>query len=786
MRTEAFLLTRQWRDAPNGVELTYWAASDSGPLRLRFDRQQAVAFISRDVRTDDDFEGLRKTVEMRGLDGTAVDAVYFDSRRQLAAFSRRMERDGASIYESDLKPSERFLMERFLTGGIFVDGKPLRHERFTEFLTPRLQPGDFRPTLRWLSVDIETDGVDGSVLSVAASRPELARVFLLDAVHWSPGARGDMESWATRRDVELSVHRDEQSLLKGVFAWLRAEDPDAIIGWNVIDFDLSYLMRRARIYGQRFEVGRGDETATILPPSGPGQKHIPRIPGRLVLDGIDTLKNATWNFEDFSLESVGRQVLGRGKRLDTDGGDLREVSGAERIRQIRRLYREAPADLLEYNLEDCRLVEGIFQEAKLLDFAISRAQLTGLAADRIGGSVAAFDNLYLPRMHRRGFVAPAVASRSTTSDLSPGGYVFDSEPGLFDNVLVLDFKSLYPSIIRTFNVDPVGLVEPGDDAIDGFRGGRFARGEQILPGLIERLWSEREQAKRRSDAPLSQAIKILMNSFYGVLGTPACRFFDARLASSITMRGHQILSDSKTIIEDLGHRVIYGDTDSLFVLADAKLDIPTCQRLGTELADSLNQNWRSRLDHEQRLESFLEIEFETLYRRFFMPTIRGSELGSKKRYAGLAVRKTGERLEFTGLECVRSDWTPLAREFQREIFRRIFADESFEDYVKEVAAEMMGGRRDRDLVYRKRLGRSLGDYKKNVPPHAQAARKSKEPGRWIRYVITSQGPEPLDNNPSPLDYQHYLDRQLAPAGDTILQVKGTSVEKILDRQMSLF
>ena len=165
-----------------------------------------------------------------------------------------------------------------------------------------------------------------------------------------------------------------------------------------------------------------------------------------------------------------------------------------------------------------------------------------------------------------------------------------------------------------------------------------------------------------------------------------------------------------------------------------------------------------------------------------MPTIRGSELGSKKRYAGLVRRGEEVELTFTGLEAVRSDWTPLAREFQRELYRRVFHDETFEAYVKQVADDLLSGKRDRDLVYRKRLGRKLEDYTKNVPPHARAAQKLTRSQRWIRYVITTNGPEPLDNNPSPLDYQHYLDRQLAPAADALLHVKGTSLSRILDKR----
>ncbi len=440
---------------------------------------------------------------------------------------------------------------------------------------------------------------------------------------------------------------------------------------------------------------------------------------------------------------------------------------------------------MRYNLEDCRLVEAIFEKTHLIDFSLERAELTGLALDRVGGSVAAFDSLYLPRLHRRGRVARDIEERSL-DDLSPGGYVMDSEPGLFRNVIVLDFKSLYPSIIRTFLVDPLGLAEAGEDSVPGFKGGKFSRDTHILPGIIERLWNARDKAKRAGHKATSRAIKIIMNSFYGVLGTPACRFFEPRLASSITLRGHEIITKSRAFIESEGYRVIYGDTDSLFVLLDEAKNEERCLVLGRELAKQLNTFWSQRLQEEHRLDSHLEVELETHYLRFFMPAIRGSELGSKKRYAGLVRCGDEIGLTFTGLEAVRSDWTPLAREFQRELYRRVFHDEVFEDYVKQTADDLFSGKRDGDLVYRKRLRRKLEDYTKNVPPHARAAQKSKRSRRWVRYVITTNGPEPLDNNPSPLDYQRYLDRQLAPAADALLLVKGTSVSKILDKQLSLF
>ncbi len=775
----AFLLTRQWRDAASGIDVVFWARAESGPIRIRLDRREAVAFAERGRVRGERLACRIRPVELSTFGGAPVDALYFKSQRVLVDARKTLRERGVQLFESDLKPADRFLMEHFVTGAFRVEGAFVQHEAFREYRNPRISPAVYSPKLAVLSLDIETDGDGETLYSIGASTNGIARVFLLRSPEWSHahGSRLDDEEHVT-----ISVHRDETALLEEFFAFLAGADPDVLIGWNVVDFDLQVLERASLRCDLAFAMGRGRDRAAVLAPGAPGGKRVARIPGRAVLDGIDTLKNATWSFEDFTLEAVARELLGRGKRIE---------GALDRIREIGRLYREEPWELARYNAEDCRLVEAIFAKARLVDFVLERAQLTGLALDRAGGSVAAFDNLYLPRLHRRGRVARDV--QEVEGELaSPGGYVLESEPGLFENVLVLDFKSLYPSIIRTFRVDPLGLVEAGEDAIDGFEGARFSRDRNILPGLIEDLWRARDRAKAAGVEPTSRAIKIIMNSFYGVLGTPGCRFFEPRLVASITLRGHEIIRTSKEWIELDGHRVIYGDTDSLFVLLGPGPGEAECREVGEGLVQRLNRRWREDLERRYRIASYLELEFKSHYLRFFMPTIRGSELGSKKRYAGLGRRKGELVLEFTGLEAVRSDWTPLAREFQRELYRRVFFDEPFEDYVRGTVADLLAGRRDRDLVYRKRLRRRLEDYEKNVPPHVQAAlkRAKSAPGgrvdRWVRYVVTTRGPEPVENDPRPLDYRHYLDRQLAPAADSLLRLKGTSVGEILDTQLRLF
>ncbi|HIG37355.1 MAG TPA: DNA polymerase II, partial [Oceanospirillaceae bacterium] len=199
------------------------------------------------------------------------------------------------------------------------------------------------------------------------------------------------------------------------------------------------------------------------------------------------------------------------------------------------------------------------------------------------------------------------------------------------------------------------------------------------------------------------------------------------------------------------------------------------------------------------IHMFLEIEFETYFSRFIMPTVRGQETGSKKRYAGVTVAPDGtEKLLFKGLEQVRTDWTKLARELQAQLYQRIFNDEPYLDLIKPLLEQVRTGQLDHKLVYRKRLRRPLVEYLKNVPPHVQAARKAETwrlnnnlpsayaKGGWIEYVITLTGPQPLEIGPVNYDYEHYIERQIEPVVDGILPFLNDSFANITERQLGLF
>lgn len=776
-----FLLSRNWRDTPDGIELEFWFTTDDGPLCALVRGERSVFFLpGRDEPQARQFlppgDGFEiKPLALRDFKLQPVVGIYCNSYRRARKASDRLLQEGLDPLEADLNPADRYLMERFVAGAARLKGVPVQRGDHIRLENPAIRASDYRPRLRVVSYDIETSMEGLQLYSIAAhgvyGDEQVRRVFML-----GEGAEQDF--------VETCSSQEE--LLEKFLDWLSAYDPDALIGWNVVNFDTWYLQRVADHCGRRLLLGRGRRPVHWRELDDEGERRTVQCPGRVILDGIELLRSAFYRFESFALDNVAHELLGEGKL----------IHGSDRGGEIGRLFAEDKTALAAYNLKDCELVSRIFAHTAMMGFAVARSVMTGLNMDRMGGSVASFDNLYLPRLHRAGYVAPNANPDHTAS---PGGFVLESQPGIYEHVLVLDFKSLYPSIIRTFCIDPLGLAIGCSDelteetTVPGFLEARFAREGHILPGLIEQLWRQRDRAKAAGDEPLSQAIKIIMNSFYGVLGTPGCRFFDARLASSITRRGHQILSRTRDYIEEAGHRVIYGDTDSVFVwIHEAKTD-DQAQRVGRDLEQALNGWWGEELAAEFSLESMLELEFETHYKRFLMPTIRGSDKGSKKRYAGVVSSPDGDRLVFKGLENVRTDWTRLARGFQEELYRRIFMDEPFEDYVCEVAARLRAGECDDALVYRKRLRRKLDEYQKNVPPHVQAARLYEQRslpapsrGSWVEYVITTTGAEPAENALAPLDYEHYIERQLEPVADGILAFVGTSFSALVDDQIGLF
>jgi DNA polymerase-2 len=755
---KVFVLTDEWQDIKGKNVLLFTGRSGDYPIEIIIDNNKPVFFVEKDViLTALTVPHKRKHVNMKNFSGIPVDALYFNTQKDLKTAEEILSSRNITTYESDVDPARRFLMEKSINAQMSVTGSAIRKDKLLSFTNPDIEPADLTPNFVIASLDIETGEKNDLLYSIAVTLrdngDDIKKVFVL-----------------SDKNEKLSDYVEcfpsEKELLQNFMNWFRESDPDIIIGWHVIGFDLLFLDSKCKEFVIPFDIGRGGGKVTIRKRTQ--GNYFANIPGRIVLDGPVLLRTSFHSFEDFKLETVSQELLGIGKTISADHN---------KVAEIEKLFKGDKLKLAEYNLQDTILVHDIFKKTGLIELSIKRAQLSGMLMDRLGMMSASFDHFLLPKIHKRKIVAPNVKDLEL-SEHSAGGYVLDPKPGIYDNVILLDFKSLYPSIIRTFKIDPYSRLMSDINPVTTPGGYKFSATEHFLPDFISQLMKQRTAAVSQGVKPLSQAIKILMNSFYGVMGSTGCRFYHPHLPSAITSTGQWLLLQSKKHLESKGYDVVYGDTDSLFVKLKGD-EGEDYQKNGNNIARELNSYWSSRLKDKFGVKSYLELDYEKYYRKFIITPARGTETGAKKRYAGLVVEDGKENLEFVGMEFVRSDWTKLAKEFQVELYERVLYNKEIINWMNSFVDKVYKGEFDEKLVYRKRLRKDVEEYVKNVPPQVRAARMLSDVGSTVYYIITKRGPVPIELVPKDIDYQHYIEKQLKPIADSILVLLGQSFDSII-------
>ena len=400
--------------------------------------------------------------DLRALDGTPVARVTVQVPADVPPLRQRLAGAGVTCYEADLRFAYTYLRDRGLHATIEIEGAWQAEGRIRRvYRNPDIAPADYDPSLRILSLDIETDERASTLYAIALAGLGSDRVLIV-----GPGPLRGAECFP-----------DERSLLQRFFVLLDEIDPDVLTGWNVVDFDLTVLQRLCRRHGIPFRLGRTDDEMTIQRDQGFTREARASVPGRMVLDGLALLRSAFIRLDDYKLETAARVFLGKGKLMTGEG----------RGREITEAFQHDRQKLVDYNQRDADLVLEILAHQRLVELAISRSRLTGMQLDRVGASIASIDFLYLAELRRRGRVAPSVTEHPNA--VVAGGAVLDSVPGLFTNILVFDFKSLYPRLIPTRQhcppphrppePAPVRGADPTGDLCVPRAGGRGGEGGEV-------------------------------------------------------------------------------------------------------------------------------------------------------------------------------------------------------------------------------------------------------------------------------------------------------------------
>lgn len=716
----------------------------------------------------DEFDVSVEKSDLKTFEGESVLKVYTRLPGDVKEIRDKLFEKDVNCFEADIRFSQRFLIDKKINSSIEIKGDFSEGDRYDKhFLEPDISPCDWRPQpedFKILSVDIETsmDGENLYCISLVSNDDSLNKAIIV----------------ADKAYENSDSVSSEEELLTSFLDEVNDYDPDLIVGWNVIDFDLDYLRDKLYGYHIKFDMTRTKDPVSLRVYDNYLRDSKARVAGRSVLDGIHVLKNSFVKLEDYKLGTAAKHFLKEDKLIANDG----------KGETIEEYYESAKQKLINYNIKDSQLVLDILRESGTLQLTLLRSFLTGMKPHRVSASIASIDNIYLKRLRKEGFVAVTTKyerrGRRTT-----GGFVMNPEPGIYDFVVVMDFKSLYPSIMRTYNIDPLRFRPDcdGDDLIVAPNGACFTRQPGLIPKILGELYDERLDAKKAGDKTTSGAIKILMNSIYGVLASPNYRFYSFEMANAITSFGHELIKDTVSFVKNKGYETIYGDTDSLFINLDVK-KVSDAKALSVKLEKEINTYFDKKVRQEYDLDSYLEIEYEKTFKKLLMPRTRGSKKGAKKRYAGLVEKNGEEDISFTGLEFVRRDWTELSKKFQMSLLWKVFKDEEVDDYIRNFVDLLKDGEFNDLLVYRKALRKNVEEYTKTTPPHVKAARKMDSiDNNVIEYMITVNGPEPVGDVSSSIDYDHYLDKQVRPIAESILPLMGKKFDDVLkgSKQTSL-
>lgn len=674
------------------------------------------------------------------------------------------------VFEYDIPPARRYLIDHELTSmsKIKVEGELREGENGKELIAtkPPKPAGDIEEELKIMSFDIESYNPEGD------PRAEKDPIIMLSIVD-----NQGLEKVLTWKDFSsdfdyVEVVEDEKALLERFVEIIKEEDFDVITGYNTDLFDFPYIDERADQLGVRLEIGRDDSE---IKSRRRRFETVTRVPGRPHLDVyaiVDFLsKIGAIRLIDYTLENVYEHMLNRSKP-DIEHTEI-PVAWEEGGNKGRRLLEYSLSDseaALELTLELLPLISELSKTVKQSLFDVSRMTPGQLVEWLLVYNAHKIDELVPARP-----VGKKYQKRQRESYI--GGYVKEPEKGLHEDLVVFDFRSLYPTIIVTHNIDPATLdcdCCSSEEAVNvpnlDYHFCQNKRG--FIPEILEDLIKDRaklkeemedlEEGSRRYKSVNNRqwALKIIANSFYGMLGYPRARWYSKGCAESVTSFGRYYIKNTIELAEDEGFNVVYGDTDSLLCKVGEKSreDID-------KFLEKVNEN----------MPGVMELEMEGFYKRGVFIT--------KKRYA--MVSEEG-KMEVKGLEFVRRDWAALAKKTQEKVLKAILHDGSPEEaaeIVQKVTKDVQQRRVElEDLIIHTRLKKPIGEYKAKGPHVAAAKRlraagKEIEPGMTIAYIV-EKGSGSISDRAIPVsefgdkkyDPDYYVENQILPAVTRVMEV----------------
>ncbi|GKZ12158.1 DNA-directed DNA polymerase [Haladaptatus sp. T7] len=632
-------------------------------------------------------------------------------------------RDEFEHFEADILFPNRFLIDKDIKSGIRLPER--RREDGTIVVQENeVEAAEVQANLRVHTFDIEVDDrsgfpEDGEEPIICLTSHDSYRdeyiAWLFDAPNGDadlPAALPDYEPLRDGSDIDVRTFETEEEMLAEFLDYIDDTDPDVLTGWNFEDFDAPYFLDRLeRLAGPHHDYDLDYNRLSRVNEVWRSDWGGPTVKGRVVFDLLYAYKRTQFSeLDSYRLDAVGETELGVGKeRYAGDIGDL---------------WEQNPTRLLEYNVRDVELCVELDRKQDIVSFWREVASFVGCKLEDATTPGDAVDVYVLHKAHGQ-FALPS-KGQFEAEDYE-GGAVFEPITGVKENVTVLDLKSLYPMCMVTLNLSPETSVNPDEYDGDTYvapNGSHFRKEpDGIVREIINETLSEREEKKalRNEHDPNSAeyeiydqqqaAVKVIMNSLYGVLGWERFRLYDKEMGAAITATGREVIEFTETAANEIDYEVAYGDTDSVMLELGGNIERDDAIDQSFEIEDHINARYDEFAREELNAnEHRFQIEFEKLYRRFF-------QAGKKKRYAGYIVWKEGkdvDDIDITGFEYKRSDIAPITKEVQREVIEMIVTGEDLDDvkeYVHDIIEDFQAGNVDlNEVAIPGGIGKRLDNY----------------------------------------------------------------------------
>ncbi len=701
----------------------------------------------------------KKALLLRGAETEAAKVTYI-SPWKASDYRNLIKRMGSEVLSSDINVDLRFIYDTDMGSCIRLEGHEVPGDMSTDLIVEMdsfENIDSFDPGLKILSFDIENS-------------IEHEFIYCICAVVWDGDGIRACEP----------VHGKEKDIISGFSDLIRREDPDVITGYNIDNYDIRKISERAKANRMKDALpwGRDGGQPRIF------SERFWRVKGRLICDAWWAAKREIRPKQE-TLNAVSMQLLGEGK-MDVDP------------KRMDSEWKENSEKVMEYCTKDAELALRILLEVGTLRKGMDLAAVSKLPIEDVltSGSSQLADSLLIRAADRGSIAVPNMGRRISGSEQIEGGYVHTMTPGLYHWVCVLDFKSMYPSLIIAKNICFTTLSPDGE--IVAPSGARFMSKERrmgLLPSILSGLMDQRDSIKKRMKSAndqheyhyldgLQAAVKVLMNTFYGVFASSFYRFTDKSIGAAITSFARSNVKGIIGEVESEGVSVIYSDTDSVFMQSPVH-DLEGSVEFGNKMADRFSRDGGT-------------LEFEKLLEPMFTH-------GMKKRYVGKIVWPTvSDELLVRGYEIRRSDSFDLQSRMLSELFEEILAEDNEKALalVRKTIQDVLAGKVEPSELVISRTCKGLDAYENpDRMANVQAAKKLISmgydfiPGMKISWIVTDGTSTPQKVEPyvsgvpftAKPDYRYYAGR-LAQMASRITEVFGWTEKDLMlgSQQATLF